>query len=149
MRFAASAAFCRAPKDLADAFLAERLRQLAEKIFRDLAADANIRRRRSIGIEIGAKQQIEEHDILTVVRVALAHVLGMMPAMQSRRAEDIIENTGSHIDVAVGENAHERRDRTKPPENLERCAQQIDRQLAEGYLEQRIGNVEAACVDDP
>lgn len=127
----------------------KRLYDLAEKAFVDDAADADIGRGRARGIVVGAEDLIPDDDVLAIVGVALAQVTRMMPAVDARRGEDPIEHARAHIDIAMGQKADEHRCRAEPQEHREWRTEQIQRQLAEQHLYERIDEVEASGVEHP
>ena len=52
--------------------------------------------------EIGAEQQVPNHNVLAVIPVRLAQILAVMPAVQLRRIENPGQRTDeAHLDVAV------------------------------------------------
>lgn len=63
LRGEASAAFCRAAKDLANDVFPEGLCQLPQETFRDLAANTDIDGKWAVRIEISAEQEVEEHAV--------------------------------------------------------------------------------------
>ncbi|QTK79871.1 hypothetical protein AT6N2_C2233 [Agrobacterium tumefaciens] len=98
---------------------------------------------------VGAEDDVEDDEVFAVIGIPFRKLFRMVPAVQARRAEDIIEQPCFHIDVAMGQNTDEGGHRTQPPENLKRCAHEIKRYLAERDLEQGIGHMEPARIHHP
>jgi len=114
-----------------------------------MAVDADVRRRPALGPQVGAEQQVPQHDVLAVVAVAFRQHPGVVPAVQRGRAENAIEPAGAQLDVAVGQQAGHGGHRADPREHRERRAEQVQRYLAERGLEGAVDHMKAPGVQHP
>src|SRR5262245_53371443 len=72
---------------------AERIRELGEEACRRLLADADLDGRAARRIEVRAEQDVPQHQVLAVVLVALLDARRVVPAVQARRVEHVVERT--------------------------------------------------------
>ena len=79
-----------------------------------MLCDTNILWWAALFIEIGAKENIPDHDILAVIRIPLTQLLAVMPAMHTGRIKDIRYGAKAHLDIAMGQHADKGRNRPDP-----------------------------------
>ena len=76
--------------------------------------DPDLCRGPAVCIEIGAKQNIPEHQVLTVILVALIEIKRVMPTMHARCVEHIVERSCARLNITMGQNTHKGREGADP-----------------------------------
>ena len=72
-----------------------------------------------------------------------------MPAVQARGVEDVVEGAETHLDIAMGEHADERRHNAEPFDDLWRGAKSEKNARAEDNANEAINEVESASINEP
>src|SRR3990167_392156 len=98
---------------------------------------------------IRPEKDIEYYEILSVIVIPFLYFPGVVPPVYIGGDENIVQKPPVHIYVAMGEQAHERGNRTEVYKHIPRHTHYKEQWYAEQEAAESIHEMEPPCVEEP